>query len=105
MAGHSEARRRPEVTATVPAGAWASCFVALQRERDEAVIRGAVAGVTSPSPAPAPAGASLATRVRPLVAQGLGRIAIAKQLAITQHQARQALAEIKGLPDAVGGTS
>jgi len=53
---------------------------------------------SSPARQVSPAGdASLAdlNRVRPLVAQGLGRAAIAKQLGITEHQARQAIDAIK----------
>lgn len=53
-----------------------------------------VASHAPAAPAPALVVASLADQVRPLVAQGLGRGAIAKQLGITQHQARQAMAEI-----------
>jgi Protein of unknown function (DUF2637) len=55
---------------------------------------------TSPAPAanrqptPAPAG-DLVDRVRPLVTKGLGRQTIATQLGITQHQARQAIDQVK----------
>lgn len=51
--------------------------------------------VTSTPPAPPPEPASITSRVRPLVAEGLGRSAIARRLEITEHQARQAMAEIK----------
>lgn len=54
---------------------------------------------SSPARQVSPAGdaslADLVNRVRPLVAQGLGRAAIAKQLGITEHQARQAMAAVK----------
>lgn len=99
------------------AGAWASRFVALQRERDEAVIRDAFRftrdasppGVTSVPPAtPPPATTSLVDRVRPLVAEGHGRTAIVRRLGVTDHQARQAIATVKAEKSrplhAVGGT-
>lgn len=63
---------------------------------------------TSPAPpAPAPAAGDQLATVRQLVAEGLGRDAIAKRLGISQHQARQAIAGVKAEKNrplhAVGG--
>lgn len=44
---------------------------------------------------PASADGDLVKRARPLVSEGLGRQAIARQLGITEHQARQAIDAIK----------
>lgn len=77
-----------------PAASTAPGEQAQPTDRTGLAVPSKPARSVSPAIASAPAG-DLVSRVRPLVAEGLGRNTIAKELGVTTHQARQAIDAIK----------